>query len=329
MKLNGRIISGYIFFLFATFPFLMGAAFNGLTKAAIAPSIKAQDSIPTCLNRVNIPESELHWIYVPTTASELNSNDNLMWLAGSLISNGVVDGSKCPAGGLGADGYANACGMALAKPNVLIIQNAFNQPILDAWKDVGVPPVLLKQVIRYESQFWPSREGEFHYGFGHVTPIGVLNALEWNSSLLKIACGNISGTCGANNSAAQAILEMMIATCPTCENGIDMARADKSVNLLAQVLLGYCNQTAQLVFNASGWRSSLVVDYPTIWKLTLMSYNAGSVCVEATLNETFKATNGPMKWSDILAHLSDDACRRGAFYANQVTSKAYPFPPKQ
>lgn len=317
----------FVLLLLMTFPFLLGATAGGL---GLMPSVREavrQDSIPTCLNRINIPDSEMHWIYVPESADELYSDDTLMWLAGKLIKTKVIDASNCPAGGLGADGYANACGMALAKPKGIEIQNSLNQYILDAWVDVGVPPVLLKQVIRYESQFWPSQENEYHYGYGHVTPIGVLNAMEWNPALMKLACGS-GASCALDISTAQNILNQLVVTCASCENGIDMSRAGASVNILAHVLMGYCNQSAQLIFNASGWRSNLVVDYPTMWKITLMDYNAGSVCVEATLNETFKATQGPMKWSDILAHLQGDNCKRGAYYANQVTAKAYPFPPK-
>jgi hypothetical protein len=329
MKIKNYSIQIILILSVIALPFLMGAASGQLGLAPTVREAVRLDTIPTCLNRINIPESELHWIYVPQSADELYSDDTLMWLAGQLIKNKVINASNCPAGGLGSEGYANACGMSLSKAKVIEIQNSLNQPIMDAWVNVGVPPVLLKQVIRYESQFWPSRENEYHYGFGHVTPIGILNAMEWDPALLKLACGSNSATCSLDSVTAGAILDQMIVTCPTCPNGIDDQRAAASVNLLAHVLMGYCNQSAQLVFNASGWRSNLVVDYPTIWKITLMNYNAGSVCVEATLNETFKATQGPMKWSDILAHLQGDNCKRGAYYANQITAKAYPFPPQQ
>ncbi len=34
--------------------------------------------------------------------------------------------------------------------------------IVQAWEDVGVPPVLLKQLIANESQFWPSQYSLVH-----------------------------------------------------------------------------------------------------------------------------------------------------------------------
>lgn len=308
-------------------PLLMGASPQPFGLAPTQKIDLAQASVPTCLNRVNIPESELHWIYVPTSADELYSDFDLLWLAGNLISSKIVDASTCPADGIGSNGYANACGAALARSKVIEIQNSFNQAVLDAWVNVSVPPVLLKQMMVYESQFWPSQVAPFHYGLGHITPVGMVNALEWNPDLIR-ACGSFGGTCGANPASANLVLENMLNTCPTCPNGIDMDRATQSVNLLALAVMGYCNQTAQLVFNATGWRSNWVVDYPTIWKLTLMNYNAGSVCVFDTVAATFNDTKGAMSWSDILAHVSSDQCSRGAYYANQITAKAYNFPPE-
>jgi len=321
----------WVSFLLATttlfFPFLLGANSQPLDSSDIQKNQVNQSSNPTCLNRVNIPEADVHWLYIPDNADELYSHFDLLWLAGELIISKVVDASSCPAGGIGSEGYANACGMSLVEPKVVEIQNSFNQTILDAWVSVGVPPVLLKQMIVYESQFWPAFSAPFHYGLGHITPIGMLNALEWDPDLREAACAASGGSCGVDLLTANLMLVKLLAICPSCANGIEMDRARQSVKIMAQAVMGYCNQTAQLVFNATGWRSASVVDYSTIWKLTLMNYNAGSVCVFDTVAATFKDTNGPMSWAEILSHVSSDLCRRGAYYANQVTAQAYIFSP--
>jgi len=119
-----------------------------------------------------------------------------------------------------------------------------------------------------------------------------------------------------------------VATCLTCDYGINMDLAASSIDILAEVVLGYCFQTQQLVFNATGWHSSMVVDYATIWKLTLMNYNAGSQCVFDTVASAFKANQGPVRWPDIEARVSDDLCIRGMNYANLITAKYFNFPPK-
>ena len=304
--------------------FLSAAGFN---LAHFSYTASAQTT-PTCLNRVNVPLDQMHWIYVPESADQLNTSESLYFLAGQLISNGVVDAGTCPSGGLTLTGYANACGMDAAREDVIAVQNLMNQAILDQWDTVGVPPVLLKMMIRTESQYWPSRYMQTHYGFGHITNIGMRNALEWNQDLRYKVCESTAAVdCALSVSGAEQILGTLVATCVTCEYGIDMPTAERSIDVLAETVLGYCFQTQQLVFNATGWYSGMVVDYATIWKLTLMNYNGGSQCVFDAVAKAFKATNGPVNWSDIKAQVSGDQCVRGMTYADQITAKFFNFPP--
>jgi len=308
---------------------LISVLAGGINFSALRPQEVFAQTVSTCLNRVNIPVEDMHWVYVPESADELYTEEEYFFLAGQLITNNVVDASACPSGGLMLNGYANACGMSTALPTVIYIQNMLNESILQAYEDVGVPPVLLKQLISNESQFWPSQYVEYHFGFGHITNIGIRNALEWNSDLYNKVCPESDdGTCASNYYTANQILATLISTCETCDYGIDAYTANRSVDILAETLLGYCYQTEQLVYNATGWHSSIAVDYATIWKLTLMDYNAGSQCVLDTLEVTFRATQGPMDWSDISAYVTDE-CIRGLAYANQITTKVFDFPPSE
>jgi len=125
----------------------------GISVSKSPPRNISAQAISACLNRVHIPQEDLHWVYVPESADALYTEDPLYFLAGQLIVNEVVDASYCPAGGLTLNGYANACGMAASLDTVIIVQNLVNEPILQAFIDVGTPPVMLKQLIRYESQF--------------------------------------------------------------------------------------------------------------------------------------------------------------------------------
>lgn len=286
------------------------------------------ETVSTCLNRINIPVGDLHWVYVPESADELYTEEKYYFLAGQLITNNIVDVSSCPSDGLMLNGYANACGMEQAYPIVITVQNMLNEDIMQAWEDVGVPPVLLKQLIATESQYWPSQYSIYHYGFGHMTNIGIRNAIQWNPNLYAKVCSDSDvDACVSNISNAYQILASLINTCDTCEYGIDPYMASRSVDILAESLLGYCFQTERLIVNATGWHSSIATDYATIWKLTLMDYNAGSQCVYDTLVSTFEATQGPMNWSDISAHVSGEMCVRGLYYANEITTKVFDFPP--
>ena len=316
-----KVLTG---FFIVVIVFVVG---GGQISFSPARNVSAQ-TVSTCLNRVNVPIGDLHWVYVPESADELYTEEKYYFLAGQLISHDVVDASSCPSNGLMLNGYANACGMEKAFPMVIAAQNMMNESILQAWEEVGVPPVLLKQLIANESQFWPSQYTLYHYGFGHMTNIGMRNAIQWNPNLYTKVCPDSdNGTCVSSISTAYQILASLINTCDTCENGIDPNMASRSVDILAESLLGYCYQTERLIVNATGWHSSIATDYATIWKLTLMDYNAGSQCVYDTLVSTFKATQGPMNWSDISAYASGEMCVRGVYYANKITAKVFDFPP--
>lgn len=285
--------------------------------------------VPACKNRVNIPDEEMHWLYVPQNASELHTEIPYVFLAGQMISNGAVDASSCPAGGLTLDGSANACGLALTKQQVIQMQNAFDDAILQAWVDYGVPPVVLKQLFRYESQFWPGRWGKYHYGLGHVTFFGAHTALVRRPDLLNKVC-SITGDCSTdiNSPNFNALLTLMDAYCPTCQNKVDMPKAQASVGLVAQVVYSYCEQSSQLVFNATGLISTAILDYPTLWKLSLMDYNAGATCVFDTINAAYRHTQSTVTWYDIEQFAQGDVCIQGVAYANRITEPFYNFPPK-
>jgi len=310
------------FFFFLAFLILLLPFIQGLTQASgyfVVNTTTTPNAYPTftpfptptgnnssCLNRTNIANVDLGWTYIPTKADELYSEDNLQWLAGRLILSGIVDASECPAKGLASNSYANTCGMTAAKPTVVVIQNSLNQAILDQYSGTGVPPVLLKQLIRTESQFWPSEDVPGHYGLGQVTNVGASTALYQNPQLLSIVCGSSSNNCIANDVTAEMMMSQM-----------------------ANVVYSYCDQTTHLIFNATGWRSNLVVDYGTLWKLSLMNYNAGATCVYDSVRDAFKRTNGPIDWPNIVAVTTDNLCKRGIYYANQVTRNDYNFPTAQ
>ncbi len=248
-------------------------------EASISPRVNyGPVTSSLCLNRGEIPDEEFHWLYVPTSASELRTEINYGYLAGQLIKNGYVDASMCPGAGLGYSDYANACGLAAAKPAVTEIQNMYDQAILDSFRSTGTPPVMLKQLIRFESQFWPGSY-LYHFGMGHLTYLGAYTALQWNPILQQVACSAAYGDkCQQrpiDDYMVSVFLAMMNPACPTCQYGIDEVKAVQSIEYLSYTLLAYCRQATQIVANATGEAPEIVVDYPTIWKLALFNYNVG------------------------------------------------------
>ena len=203
-----------------------------------------------------------------------------------------------------------------------------NEPILQAWKDTGVPPVLLKQLIR-------TKASSGHLSMTQSTLALVISPISaYKMYLTGIAVFTPSSaqlrqvqTALQKKASAYQILSSLVTICPTCENGIDPVAASRSVDVLAQALLGYCYQTEQLIYNATGWNPSLAVDYATIWKLTLMNYNSGPQCIYDAIAEAFEETEGPIRWPDIVANTKGDQCLRGMYYAKTITTKYFDFPP--
>ena len=286
-----------------------------------------------CLNRKDVEDEDYNWLYIPVKPEELHTEVDYFFLAGQLILTGVVNGSTCPSGGLTENGYANACGVAKAHDIVLQMQNLYDGEILNAWKQVGVPPVMLKQLIRYESQFWPYRYGAYHFGLGHVTYYGAYTALTWSPVLFQTTCTNAyGGMCEKqliDDMMVGTLLGMMDASCPTCEWKVNVPKAKSSIFYLAHTLLAYCRQASQTVYNATDLTNpSEVVDYATIWKLTLFDYNVGPTCLYNAVNDAESAVAGiKLTWTDISNYVYDANCLRGVEYVNNITQRFYDFNP--
>ena len=311
---------------------------SGIGKAS---KLGNQDiEIPICLNRGEIPESENHWLYIPTYPYELETYDYLGFLSGQLIQAGKVDASKCPQGGLWDNGYANPCGMEASNDAVIYMQNVYDDEILAQVDTVGVPPVMIKQLIRYESQFWPGYMGQYHFGLGHVTNIGAYTALQWNPDLYDDICiSTYSHPCEysfyqapfeVKDLLSGRLLAVMNASCPECEYAADIPKAEKSIDYLAKVLMGYCRQTSQIVENSTSVNPNLIMSYATIWKLTLYSYNMGPTCLYNALQSSYNTiknqTDKKMDWALISSFLTSSDCLQGKLYVDKITQPYYDFP---
>ncbi|MDD2921626.1 MAG: hypothetical protein PHQ36_05005 [Anaerolineales bacterium] len=286
---------------------------------------------PVCLDRSAIPNEELHWLYMPQNSSELATSEYYSYLSGQLITSGAVNASDCPLGGLWSNGYANACGLEKTRDASLYLQNVYDDEILAAGKGLGVPPIMVKQLIRYESQFWPVQMGQYHFGLGHLTDIGASNALTRSVALSSDAYANLPpGSHVTSTVLSSQLLSMMNAACSTCPYKIDVPKAEQSIVYLAEVLLGYCRQTSQIVYNATKKNPGNVVDYATIWKLTLLNYNAGPFCVYNAVTKSYQSgdanENGKLTWGVIVdATANDTSCARGVPYVENITQKYYDF----
>jgi hypothetical protein len=299
--------------------------FTGNVAAVLGQGNVFQNRTPICLDRSNIPEEEYHWLYIPTASSELATNEYYGFLSGQLIQTGAVDASDCPLNGLGVNGYANACGLEKAREKSAQLQNVYDDEILLMGKGIGVPPVMIKQLIRQESQFWPAQSGLYHYGLGHLTYLGASNALTWSRDLFEATYAHSLPDTSAD--LPSELLFMMNAYCPTCVAKINIPKAEQSITYISEALMGYCRQTSQIVYNATKKNAGDVVDYATIWKLTLVNYNMGPLCVYDAVRTNYKIDDkDKLTWDVIADNLRDDkTCSNGLRYVENITGKYYDF----
>ncbi len=279
------------------------------------------------------------WLTTPESSEELTSSIPYAYLAGNLIAQGVVDVRACADGGLTAGGSASPCGLESAHPAVEEWQNQFDTLIYDIAIKTDVPAQLLKNLFSRESQFWPGvfRNGE-DVGLGQLTENGADTTLLWNRSFFDDFCPLVldKNIC-ANNSYSQlseaqqkllrgALVASVDATCAKCPLGLDLSRANFSVSVFGRTLLANCEQTGKIIQNVTGKSAGRTLDYETLWKLTLVNYNAGPGCLSEAFQQAYQTASAetPLGW-DLVAQALDPACQGAIGYVEDI-SKPQPTP---
>ncbi|HEY3313350.1 MAG TPA: hypothetical protein VGK00_17040 [Anaerolineales bacterium] len=272
------------------------------------------------------------WLSTPPSSEALKSNIPYDYLAANLITQGVTDASACPDRGLMPDGSANACGLKAAAPDVKEWQNRFDKLIYKVAGEVDVPAQLLKNLFSRESQFWPGvfRNGK-DVGLGQMTEGGADTTLLWNPSFYEQFCPlvlneTVCKAKGFSNLRAnqQALLRGALvgsvdARCADCPLGLDLSRADFSVGIFAHTLLANCEQAGKIVQNVTNSMPGEKVDYETLWRFTLVNYNAGSGCLADAVTQAYDPlAQVPLSWEGVAAAL-DAGCPGAASYVEDVS----------
>jgi hypothetical protein len=268
------------------------------------------------------------WLSTPEDSAFLATDKPYAYLAGRLIAQGAVNASTCPSEGLLSNGYADNCGLELAKPQVIIWQNQFDDQIMQVANEVNVPAQLLKNVIAQESQFWP---GVFRqpkeFGLGQITDNGADALLLWNPSFFNQFCPLVltQDQCTLGylklDPKNQAILRGALATsagadCKTCEFGIDLTTINSSISLVAHTMLADCEQVGQIVYNATGRIAGEVSSYEELWKFTIADYQVGPGCLSYAMYTAW-AAKSTLDWENVSKHLTQP-CASVIPYVTQV-----------
>jgi len=266
------------------------------------------------------------WLATPEWPELLSTEAPYSYLAGRLISQGIVDADACPAGGLEVNGYANTCGLESARPEVDSWQNRFDEKIVTVAQETGIPAQLMKNLFAQESQFWPGVfNGAEEYGFGQLTPLGADTVLLWNPTFYNQFCPFVLDLDSCNLGYAhleeedQATLRGALAVranadCETCESGIDLSYADYSIHIFAQTILANCQQVAQIITNARGVPPSEVSTYEDLWHFTLGNYHAGPGCLS---NAIYATAGQELTWENVAPKL-DLECPGAVDYVTNI-----------
>jgi hypothetical protein len=277
----------------------------------------------------NLPE----WLTTPEDPADLASDEPYELLTGRLIRWGFVDAEGCPYDGLLANGMASNCGVAAARPFVDEWQDRFDGRILQVAHDVDVPANLIKRVFAQESQFWP---GEFpdvkEYGLGQLHAEGGDALLLLNQSFYYEFCPLVLSeeTCEDPYHELDEDLQELLrgaltiqanVICPDCPGGIDLDRAELSVDLFGQILKANCIQVGGLIYNITHREPGFESSYEDLWRFVLANYNAGPGCLEeAILAVLYEGL--PLEWRHVARALGDiENCEGAVDYVERVTGE--------
>ncbi len=267
------------------------------------------------------------WLSTPEHLGKLASDAPYVYLAGRLISQGAIDASSCPGGGLLENGNANTCGLELARGAVNDWQDSFDAAILASAKKTNVPAQLLKNLFAVESQFWPGIFLPLEYGLGQLTDKGADTALLWNPAFFSEFCPLVlnEAVCAEGylhlNKDEQAMVRGALAshtdsTCQDCPLGIDLVNAEFSIEVFAHTLLANCEQAGRVIKNTTGKPLNETNTYEELWRYTLVNYNAGPGCLSLAAQTGWRVDRA-LDWNSMSPRLKA-ACENTVSYVDQV-----------
>lgn len=270
------------------------------------------------------------WLSTPDHTGLLASDEAYFYLAGRLISQGVVDARACPTGGLLPNGYADACGLEAAQPQVEVWQNQFDTRIIETWQETGVPGQLLKNLFAQESQFWPGVfRVRYEFGLGQITDNGADTILLWDNDFYDQFCPLVlaQDTCNEGyihlDEEQSALLRGALAVqakvdCPSCPTGVDLSSTFFTLPLFARTLLASCEQVGQIVYNATGEIAGDVSSYEDLWRFTVANYHAGPGCLSYAAHTAWANNGVELLWEEVSTRFTEP-CQGVVPYVNKIT----------
>ena len=269
------------------------------------------------------------WLSTPDHFALLASDEPYYYLAGRLISQDLVDVSSCPSGGLLPNGYADTCGLELARPLVMEWQNQFDNRIIQVATETGIPGQMMKNLFAQESQFWPGVfRVPFEFGLGQLTDNGTDAIFLWNPEFFAQFCplvlsedacadGYLSLTEKGRAILRGALALQAKADCSDCPTGVDLTNVNFTVSLFANTLQANCAQVARTIYTATNQMAGSVSSYEDLWRYTIANYHAGPGCVAFPIHQAWQLA-GELTWETVASYFTP-ACQGVIPYVDQIT----------
>ena len=311
--------------------FLMAGMLPGGAATVAFASVESD-----AVSKVNHQEAP-GWLDQVEAPGDLYTEYAFPILAGRLINFGVVDASACPNSGLAENGDATECGVEVARPAMLEWQNRLNPAIVAAGQQFGVPPVMMKNIFAWESQFWPQAVyvNTMEYGLGHITFSGAESLLRWDEEFYQQVCkvSYSSENCqeayidqpeAIQNGLQGMVIQLADANCESCRFNLDMQQAEASVSIFARALIVNQRFVEKSVKALSGRDAVDTLSRDDLWKFTLVSYNAGPGCFFNAYSSIYYLGLS-QTWSNLKGFL-EPACRTAVPYIQSAmdTSAYHP-----
>jgi hypothetical protein len=170
-------------------------------------------------------------------------------------------------------------------------------------------------------------------GLGQLTEDGADTALLWNPSFYNQFCPLVldKSLCEATGYAnlktkyqdmlRGALVGSVDARCADCPLGLDLSRADFSVGVFAHTLLANCEQAGKIVQDITAKKPGVVVSYETMWRFTLVNYNAGAGCLYEAVKPAYQpSAEIPLDWAGVSGALAlDQACSGAINYVDRIS----------
>jgi hypothetical protein len=270
------------------------------------------------------------WLYTPSQASDLATNEPYLYLAGRLLQSGLQSAPDCPYNGLLPSGFASPCGLTATRSEVSAWQNRFDEAIYKSSVENAVPASLMKRIFAQESQFWLGQTTDNqHFGIGQITEGGIDPLFLSYPDFYAQVCTDVLSveTCKtkyadlSNQNKAfirgYFVRTVIDASCPDCANKYDAKKAGETIDIFAKLVVANCEQVGRVIGDITEQKPGIVSTYDDLWRYTLLNYNGGSGCVSGAIEATVKADE-PVDWLHVSKRLQSH-CKGSLDYVEIVS----------